>query len=686
MPQPNVTRRSTTVWILAAITVSLFSSADAGQAVRTSGRPYGVEIADFALHSTATDSGGTWSAANPGLTNLASASESVRLLAQLSEPSKSNAKLADLDGDGKSEVIVTTLENNPVLPGPQGSGRIHVLSSSDRELPGWPVTLDGRPLNNSAAVGDIDGDGRLDVVVQTFGNFSEPLGTDPQKVWAFDSAGALTPGFPVAIGYSGDGWSTGLFTSGWTPSPGLADLDGDGVPEIVAISLGGGLGTDAGAVVAIKGDGTLLFRTTLPRSLPSGPFFDEYPHYSVPMIGNLTGGNAREVVVGVHADAASPPYSTFFALTATGAFLPGWPIRIEGTAYGNGIIETGALGDVDRDGLDEFIVASPRVESAPPKVWVFDGSAQLVSGFPKSLPGPGDIPSYPALADVDHDGFLDIVAFQNADLTNASDNNYYLVAYDRVGRTVRQTAFPAINNSLFGQGFNQLRLALAEDAQGQVCAVFPVPQYPPNQSRLQLDAMCLNSQRVSGFPITLPSLCDSSFCQDASSVSLLRDSSSTQVSGVLIDVSGNVRRSYIFNSTRPILWSQFQCDAASSGRARVSSTGPCPAMVPNDNAYVTFRGAQCTRLSTRNCTVGEFLQFAPGTSGDYPYDACAPHAYLWDFGDGHTSATKTASYAYAHNGSYPVTLTVTRSGQDPITVKATVKVGTGTSRTRSVRH
>lgn len=490
-------------------------------------------------------------------------SPSSDVLAQLGEPSLSSVKLADLFGDGKTEIIVTSVSISYPI---EGSGHIHVLSLSGNELPGWPVTLNGCPLNGTAAIGDIDGDGNPDVVVQTFGNTLLPLG-DPEKVWAFSAAGILKSGFPVGISSATSSKGTGLFGNSWTPSPALADLDADGALEIIAISMGVEDIANQAAVVALKGNGTKLFRTSLPRSVPGSSFFDEYPHYSVPVVGHLLGNGAPDIIVGLHSGVTSPPRTTFFAISSTGAILPGWPVTLAGKQYTDGVIETGALGDLNWDGHDEFIVNTPRVGKTPPRLYVFDGAGHVLAGFPKDVPGSGSILSYPVLADVDHDGFLDLVTFEDADLTNHStDPNYHLVAYDRLGAVISDVNWPAINDFQFGQGINQQRLSLAENAAGQVCAVFTIPQFVPNQNNLQIQARCLNGDVVPGFPIVLPSLCADFGCQDASSVALARDAVASQVFAVLVDVSGNVRRRDIFDSTKPIRWGQFQYDASGGGR------------------------------------------------------------------------------------------------------------------------
>jgi hypothetical protein len=103
----------------------------------------------------------------------------------------------DLDGDGREEIVVAT-----------SNGEVHAFRADGSELPGWPVATDPLELQEGApayasgaistpvrgavvgsvAVGDLEGDGRLEVVT-----------TDLQgKVYAWSGDGVLLPGFPVA--------------------------------------------------------------------------------------------------------------------------------------------------------------------------------------------------------------------------------------------------------------------------------------------------------------------------------------------------------------------------------------------------------------------------------------------------------------------------------------------------------
>lgn len=88
-------------------------------------------------------------------------------------------------------------------------------------------------------------------------------------------------------------------------------------------------------------------------------------------------------------------------------------------------------------------------------------------------------------------------------------------------------------------------------------------------------------------------------------MSLSRDSGSTQVYSVLIDNSGNVRRWDIFNSTRLIPWSQFQHDAANTGRS------------PTSRTRFDFDGDGKTDTSIFRPSVGEWWFLRSSDGGNY---------------------------------------------------------------------
>ena len=111
----------------------------------------------------------------------------------------------------------------------------------------------------------------------------------------------------------------------------------------------------------------------------------------------------------------------------------------------------------------------------------------------------------------------------------------------------------------------------------------------------------------------------------------------------------------------------------------------CPTMTPGVNVFIGYLGTQsgCS-AGSGNCKALETLNFTASSFG-YNY-GCAPHTFLWNFGDGTTSTDQNPAHAYAQGGDYTVSLKITNPAQN-VTHTRTIKVtATGSSRRRSAPH
>ena len=221
----------------------------------------------------------------------------------------------------------------------------------------------------------------------------------------------------------------------------LADLDGDGTPEIITAVHNdvGGFPSQSGSLQVYRANGQ-LFSPNYPVVL-SSPTTGAYQG-AVPVAADLDGDGTKEILVAVldasstqyavlafnadgtpHTPWASGSFSTsgFYpalasdldhdgraeivigqylsngtaavrVLDSTGVTRPGWPVAVPGNAM--------AIGDLDRDGRDEIVAEGPQSV----RVMRDDGSSFGTGSW--ALEGTG---SYPAIADVDGDGAPDVV-------------------------------------------------------------------------------------------------------------------------------------------------------------------------------------------------------------------------------------------------------------------------------------
>ena len=252
----------------------------------------------------------------------------------------------------------------------------------------------------TTALGDMDGDGRIEVV---------NVGWSVAYALVWDDQGQLKPGWPQEM----------LDDFNW-PSPLLVDLDLDGTLELVAFAAKGGrlFAWHHDGSEMVDGDQNpatngVLFRVT-------GASFC----YSSPAAANLDADLEPEIVFCLNF--ATNSTGPIYAVNRNGTLVPGWPVNTGAAGTPSAITSSPAIGDLDHDGTNEVVVASERNGG---RVHVLRNNGTNMPGWPKDVPclTAQVRTASPVLADLDNDTFLDIIF-------PSSDGKLY--AWTRTGATI----------------------------------------------------------------------------------------------------------------------------------------------------------------------------------------------------------------------------------------------------------
>ncbi|MCA9424555.1 MAG: VCBS repeat-containing protein [Candidatus Omnitrophica bacterium] len=373
-------------------------------------------------------------------------------------------------GSGVYDLSVVATDRS----GNEGEDTVHnievFLNVEPTPTPGHPVAVDAEILFaseelyaevfSSVTVAELDGDLEPELL---FGTDRTNNATDPifqtdngMGLFAINLDGSKVEGvWPVIL--NGDVRS----------SPAAADLDGDGLDEVVVGAYPKGIyifdhngnqiamtqtqfsvisspaignldddpdlemviGTSDGILVALNIDGTPVTGWPVTPPLPAAPLVFRNDIDSSPAIGDITGDGRPEVV-------ALSDNGVLYAYHHNGTPVAGFPFVAPPTTFFTPVPTSAnsgspVLADIDGNKIPDVVVGMTNG-----RVYGLNGFGQMLPGFPLRLPpgadvaGPAgegdDILSAPVVADVDGDGLLELgVVFHNG-----TENRSRLYLYD----------------------------------------------------------------------------------------------------------------------------------------------------------------------------------------------------------------------------------------------------------------
>ena len=223
--------------------------------------------------------------------------------------------VGDIDGDGKKEFVV--------LEGTSGTSYTPRLFAADGMAKPWNAATIEQPYALQMALADLDHNGKLETILE-----SSPYGNPPGYLHVLNPDGAERPGWPQPLPYFGSGDSIAV-----------GDLNRDGNEEIVM--------SHGGALSVYKSDGTSFWPN----------WTNPYGGFGPALLADVNGDGYPEIVAPfsyVSQDPAFPIYnaSQLLVLDRTGATIRSW--KLAGVNQEEIELSSASAGDFLNDGKSEI--------------------------------------------------------------------------------------------------------------------------------------------------------------------------------------------------------------------------------------------------------------------------------------------------------------------------------------------
>ncbi len=324
-------------------------------------------------------------------------------------PRQGAVVLADVDRDGRKDLVVS-------VP----SGQILVVHPDGSLFKGWPRRFDD--LNQPAfpmgepAVGDLDGDGSPDIVTCVVSGSP----TRHNYLYAIGADGSDLSGWPIEL----HGGGNDFFTCSNTPTL-LADLDGDGKLEVIR-------GMNKGIILGFDRCGKALTGPGWPvRLLPDIPGLTR--EINADLVAADVDGDGKKDVVFVESG-LTPRLA---AVSSDGRLLKGFPMQLQEIVDR----ESPVVADVDGDGRPDVVQATmpfdgviiePQPEpsagpAVPANLHALRADGSDARGWPRRLQSGASWG--PVVTDLDGDGQLEILQQDGTDLVGFDFNGNPLPGY-----------------------------------------------------------------------------------------------------------------------------------------------------------------------------------------------------------------------------------------------------------------